>query len=94
MNHELIVKATECKSCKAIGKNLKSVITAKQFRPHIPCGEPNEDILIEFGGTISDEKGKKVYFLAAIDHFSEYPTACIYEKANGPNVLNFLDFLL
>ena len=44
MHRELIVKSTECKPCTAIGKNLKSVIPAKQFTPHIPCVEPNQEI--------------------------------------------------
>ena len=74
-----------------IGKNLKSVIPAKQFNPHTPCVEPNQDIKIVFGGPIFDEKGNEIYFLAAIDRFSKYHTACIYDKANGPNVLKFLD---
>ena len=46
---------------------------------------------IDFGGPIFDEKGAEIYFLTAIDLFSKCPTACIYEKANEPNVLNFLD---
>ena len=94
MHRELIVKATECKSCTAIGKNLKSVIPAKQFTPHIPCVEPNQETQIDFGGPIFDEKGNEVYFLAAIDRFSKYPTAYIYDKANGPNVLKFLDMYI
>ena len=91
MHRELIVIATECKPCTVIGKNLKSVIPAKQFTPHIPCVEPNQEIQIDFRGPIFDEKGNEVYFLAAIDRFSKYPTAYIYDKANGPNVLKFLD---
>ena len=70
MHSELIVRATECKPCTVIGKNLKSVIPAKQFNPHIPCVEPNQEIQIDFGGPIFDEKGNEVYFLAAIDRFS------------------------
>ena len=91
IHRELIVKATECKPCTVIGKNLKSVFPAKQFNPHIPCVEPNKEIQIDFGGPIFDERGNEVYFLAAIGRFSKYPTAYIYEKANGPNVLKFLD---
>ena len=37
MHHQLIVKATECKPCTVIGKNLKSLILAKQFHPDVPC---------------------------------------------------------
>ena len=94
MHQELNVKATECKPCTAIGKNPKSIIPAKQFNPHIPCVEPNQEIQIDFGGPIFDEKGNEVYFLAAIDRFSNYPTAYIYDKANGPNVLKFLDMYI
>ena len=71
MHRELIVKATECKHCAVIGKNFKSVIPAKQFNPHIPCVEPNQEIQIDFGDPIFDEKGNEVYFLAAIDRFSK-----------------------
>ena len=94
MHRILIVKSTECKPCTVIGKNLKSVIPAKQFTPHIPCVEPNQENQIDFEGPNFDEKGNEVYFLAAIDCFSKYPTAFIYDKANGPNVLKFLDMYI
>ena len=55
MNRELIVKAAECNPCTVIGKNLKSVIPAKQFHPHIPCVEPNQEIQIDFRGPILDQ---------------------------------------
>ena len=87
MKRKLIVKETECKPCTAIRKDPKSVTPAKQFRPLVPSVEPNQEIQIDFGGPIFNEKGNEVYFLAAIDRFSKYPTACFYEKANGQNVL-------
>ena len=93
-HRKLIVKATDCKPCTVIGKNLKPVIPTRQFNPHIPCVEPNQEIQIDFGGPIFDEKCNEVYFLAAIDRFSKYPTACIYDKANGPNVLSFWTCIL
>ena len=94
MHRDLIVKATECNPCTVIGKNPKSVIPAKQFNPHTPCVKPNQEIQIDFGGLIFDEKGNEICFLAAIDRFSKYPTACIFNKANGPNVLKFLDMYI
>ena len=36
----------------------------------------------------------EVYFLAAIDLFSKHPTACIYDKTNGPIVIKFLDMYI
>ena len=52
MHCKPIVKATECKPRTVIGKNLKSVIPAKKFYPHIPCVEPIREIQIDFGGPI------------------------------------------
>ena len=94
MNPEIIVEATEGKTCTDIGKNLKSVIPAKQFKPHIPCVEPDQELQIDFGGHFYDEKSNEIYFLASIGQFSKYPTACIYEKVNGPNVIKFLDMCI
>ena len=88
MNREPIVKATKCNPSTAIGKNLKSVIPATQSKPHIPCVEPYQELQIDLGGPIFGETGDEVYFLTAIDRFSKYPTACLYEKTNGPNVLD------
>ena len=36
-----------------------------------------------------DEKGNQIPFLAAIDRFLKYPTACIFDKTNGLNVTQF-----
>ena len=95
MNRELIVKETECKLCTVVDKNLKSVFPAQQFRPHVLSVEPNQEIQIHFRGPFFDDKGNKVYFLAAIDRFSKCPIACfLYVKANGPNVLKFWTCIL
>ena len=59
MNRELIVKSTECKPSTAIGKNPKSVISAKQFKPDMPRDEPNQEKQIDFGGPILMKKGIK-----------------------------------
>ena len=71
MNRELFVRATECKPCTVFGKNLKYVIPAKRFRPHVPCVEQNQEIQIDFEGPISDEKG---IFLSRYWPFFKYPT--------------------
>ena len=71
MHLELVVKSTECKPCTVIGKNLESVIHAKNFHPHVPCVEPNQEIQIDFACPNFDEKGNEIYSLAAIDRFSK-----------------------
>ena len=91
MNGDLLVRAIECKSCTAIGKNLKSTIPAKQFQAHKPCKVPNQQIQIDFAGPIDKEKNHENYILTCIDRISKYPSAEIFDKANASNVIKFLD---
>ena len=48
-------------------------------------------IQIDFGGPIANEKDQDIYFLACIDRFSKYPSVEVVDKANGPNIIKFLD---
>ena len=91
MHREILNKAAQCKTCTDIGKNLKPVVPASKWKPLQTCKEPNEEIQIDFGGPITNEKDQDFYFFACIDRFSKFPTVEIFEKANGPNVLKFLD---
>ena len=91
MNRDLPVKAIECKSCTAIGKNLKPVIPAKQFKAHTPCIVPNQKIQIDFAGPINNEKDHEIYILTCIDRFSKYPSAELVDNAISSNVIKFLD---
>ena len=84
MNRDLLVKAIECKSCTAIGKNLKSVIPAKQFKAPTPCKVPNQEIQIDFAGPINNEKEHEIYILTS-------PSAELVDNANALNVIKFLD---
>ena len=90
MNRDLLVRAIECKSCTAIGKNLKSIIPAKQFQAHKACIVPNYEIQIDFAGPINNEKDQEKYILTCIDRFSKYP-AEIFDNANASNVIKFLN---
>ena len=52
--------------------------------------EPIQEKQIQFDGTTYDEKGHEMKFLAAKDRFSNFPTACIFDKMTGPNVTKIL----
>ena len=92
MLREILNKAAQCKPCTDIGKNLKPIVPASKWKPLLTCRETcNEEIQIDFGGPITNEKYQYIYFLACIDRFSKLPTVEVFEKANGPNVLKFLD---
>ena len=91
MHREILNKAAQCKRCIDIGKNLKTVVPASKWQSLLYSSEPNEEIHIDFGGPITNEKNQDIHFLACIDRFSKYPTVEIFDKANGPNVIEFLD---
>ena len=90
MHREILAKTSDCVTCTDIGKNLKRIVPKSEWYPHKACQEPNEEIQIDFGGPIKNDKDKDVYFLTSIDRYWKYPTVRIFEKANGANVVKFL----
>ena len=91
MHCEILNKAAKCKPCAEIGKNLKPVFQASKWQPLINCSEPNEKSQLDFGGPITSEKDQDILFIACIDRFSKYHTKEVFDYANGPNVIKFLD---
>ena len=70
-NHcNIPAKAGECKVCTDIVIDLKQVIPHFNWSSPINCTEPNEEIQIDFGGLIPNEKRKEQYFLASVDRYS------------------------
>ena len=90
MHREILANTSDCVPCTDIGKNLKPIIPKSKWHPHKACQEPNEEIQINFGGPIINDKDKDIYFLTCIDRFSKYPTVKIFDNANGVNVVKFL----
>ena len=93
---DIITKTAKCNPCVKIGKNLKSIIPASNWEPLKLCKVPNEEVQIDFGGTIYKEKNQEIYFLAYIEGFAKFPTAEVIDRANADNILKFLqeNFLL
>ena len=67
------------------------MIPHRKWTPLPKCSEPNDEIQLDFGGPILNEKGIEQYFLTSIDRYSKYPTAEIVNNASGPNVIKFLN---
>ena len=89
-HREILAKTSDCVPCADIGKNLKPIIPKSKWHPHKLCHEPNEEIQIDFGGPILNEKDKEIYFLTFIDRYAKYPTVETFEKAKGTNVVKLL----
>ena len=90
MHREILAKTSDCVPCTDIDKKLKPIIPKSKWHPYKLCQEPNEEIQIDFGGPILNEKDKEIYFLTCIDRYSKYPTVVIFENVNGTNVVKFL----
>ena len=90
MHRDIAKKTAKCNSCVKIGKNINSIIPAKKWAPLMLCKVPKEEIQIDFGGPIYNEKNQEIYFLACIDRFSKFPTAEVFDRANADNILKFL----
>ena len=69
MHRDIITKTAKCNPCVKIGKNLKSIIPANKGAPLKLCKVPNEEIQIDFGGSVNHEKNQETYFLAFTDRF-------------------------
>ena len=90
MHRDIISKTAKCNPCVKIDKILKSIFPGSKWAPLKLCKKPNEEIQIDFGGPIYNEKNQEVYFLACIDRFSKFPTAEVFDRANADNILKFL----
>ena len=44
------MKASDCKECNDLGKNLKPVIHQSKWSPLYKCKEPNDAAQTDFGG--------------------------------------------
>ena len=63
----MLAKASDCKACRNIGENFKPVSPHSKGTPQPNFAEPNEEIQMDVGGTIFNEKWIKQIFLALMD---------------------------
>ena len=90
MKRDPLNKTAKCTPCIKVGKYLKHLFTSTKCKPIKPCSEPNEEIQLDFGGTIYNERNQKTYFLACLDRFSKFPMAETFEQANPSNAQIYL----
>ena len=70
------------------------MIPHREVAPLPKCVEPNDEIQIDFGGPIINEKGLEQFFITNVDRYSKYPTAKIVNNASGTNVMKFLNIYI
>ena len=57
--------------------------SALQMVTSTKCVEPNDEIQIDFGGPMLNEKGIEQFFITSIDRYSKYPTAEVVNNASS-----------
>ena len=62
MHRDIITKTAKFNPCFKIGKNLKSIIPASKWAPLKLCKVPNEEIQIDIGGPVYNEKNQESIF--------------------------------
>ena len=88
IHRKSVAAADGCPECTAAGKILKPMCakgdTGKIYEPR----EPNESLQLD-GSTKHLNKSDK-YVLVAIDRFSQWPSAMVFNNAKSDKVLKFL----
>ena len=93
IHRTIALRAENCKQCLDQGKNLKPMIP-KSGQGAIPkLSEPNEELQLDFAGPILDMKNNnnEHYILAAVDRFSQYPSAVVHTNCDTQTAIEFLN---
>ena len=83
-------KCDGCVPCKMSGKSIKPNIPNTEVSQLPPVNKPNEEIQMDFIGSIS-EKNRKIYILLSMDRFSKWPAASLCKTTDGQTAIRFLE---
>ena len=91
MQKEIEDKTKNCVACMSSGKNLKNQLPKHEFGKVKTLTEPGQEIQIDFSGKLNNKKLNGDHqILIAIDRFSKWPTAKIWESSETKEVIIFL----
>ena len=80
-------KCDSCIPCKLSGKNLKTDIPRMEQNRLPPLSSPNEEIQLDFIGTITEEN-RRFYILLSMDRYSKWPAASLRKSTDGETAVN------
>ncbi len=90
MVREIQCKARNCPACTSTGKNLTVVRPHADIYPRDPVLAPNDEIELDFWGTMAANSSSQLYVLDAIDSYSRFPFATWTSGPTTSAVLRFL----
>ena len=90
LHREVVNLAKSCPQCQNAGKNIKPLLTQKQFGKLPKVSEINQEIAIDFAGPFKNAPAAKQYLLVSVDHLSGWPEAKFLRKPTTEKVIEFL----
>ena len=82
-------KCDSCIPCKLSGKNLKPNLPKTEQNHLPPLNLPNEEIQLDFIGTITKEN-RRFHILLSIDRYSKWPAASLCKITDGETAVKFI----
>ena len=91
MRKDIEQKVEDYTACRTTGKNLKYQIPKNQYGKLEKLSELGKELQIDFTGKLHNKNlNGEPQILIAIDWFSKWPTAKIYETSDEEEVISFL----
>ena len=90
MTEAIQKKCETCLPCKMSGKNIKPNIPGTETNSLPPLNNPNEEIRMDFIGTIT-ENNRRIYILLSMDRYSKWPAASFCASTDGETEVKFLE---
>ena len=87
IHRSIVQMAQNCKHCTEQGKNLKPILGKKISFQMEPVVEPNEEVQLDFAGSLPDELNRDAYILVAID---KWPTAKVVSNTTADIAIKFM----
>ena len=90
MHRGIVNLAEECRSCTRYVMNVKYLIPKNASKPLPLLTQPSQEVQLDYAGPLENHRGKKIYFLAAIDIFSKFPSVKVTKSTSGKCTVKFL----
>ena len=90
INRQIYFHGKNCSECTSAAKNLKTIIPNSQTSEFPPLLEPNEELNLDFAGSLDSYWGSNKYILLCIDRFSKFPSAKNTSSTSTKTVIEFL----
>ena len=87
---EIYYHGKNCIQCIKAGKNLKVILGTNNTEKLKILTKPNEEVDLDFEGTLEKTWGNSKYLLLCIDRFSKFPSAKVVNNTSASSILSLM----